>query len=358
MANFTIGRDNASGTARGYIGNTELTRFNVIDVRTTAANEYLREIGMYFDNDGSGSTTKTVAVGVRRADTGAILYQTTLSTSSSAGNWIRATGLNVLLPAGVEIQVGFSSSVTGTVAVFQTASTNNFRLATTGVNVISDPSIVTGAFDSRRFCLYANTETTAPSQSITDINSGGDVSGDTSGNTFSTTGFTESITDITVGALDCTDVVDTSGSGTFTVPPPVHLSTYPEIGVNQDVVISGATESATLAKPFVLNGYTRTPLVDPEIVDLTYPTAHFDVPPITDDLMINVTADLTPSADGGITTGAPKTTIIMHWVRSTAVMYIYSFVINGGGVVSAGGLVSPGLFSRGLVTRGLVARGL
>jgi hypothetical protein len=97
-----------------------------------------------------------------------------------------------------------------------------------------------------------DTDTPFPSQEITDVNGSDPVSGDTSGNTFTTTGFTEDITDVTVGGLECTDVSETGGDGSFTVPPPVHGEVYPEIGVNQDVVISGATETATLSKSFVL----------------------------------------------------------------------------------------------------------
>lgn len=198
-----------------------------------------------------------------------------------------------------------------------------------------------------------------PLQTITDINSGGDVSGDTSGNTFTTTGFTESITDVTVGSLECTSVSETAGSGTFTVPPPVHGEVYPELGISQDVVISGSTESATLAKNFVLDGYTITSLVDPEIVDLTYPTANFDVTPVTDDLMCTVSADVTPFDDGEIITDAAKTTLILHWVRDTGVMYIYSFTINAeGDVVSNNGLTAIGLTAIGLTQVGLTVRSL
>jgi hypothetical protein len=197
----------------------------------------------------------------------------------------------------------------------------------------------------------------ASAQTITDINSGNPVSGDTSGNTFTTIVFTESITDVEVGGLACTSVVETSGSGTFTVPPPVDGEVYPELGVNQDVVISGATQSATLAKSFVLTGYTVTTLTDPELVDTTYFTANFDVTPLTNDLMITVTDDVTPTADGGGTTDNPKTTTVLHWKRSTGVMYIYSFRINEAGVDNRG-LTAVGLTSVGLTAIGLTAVGL
>jgi hypothetical protein len=173
-----------------------------------------------------------------------------------------------------------------------------------------------------------------PSQEITDINSGDPVSGDTSGNTFTTTGFTEDITDVTVGGLECTAVDETAGSGTFTVPPPVHGEVYPEIGVNQDVVISGATESATLAKSFVLTGWTVTSLVDPEIVNLEYPTANFDVTPVTGDKMITEDADvISITANGGIEVAAAGYTRIIHQVEATGVMYIYGFTISAEGAV-------------------------
>lgn len=203
----------------------------------------------------------------------------------------------------------------------------------------------------------AVTGTISAPQTITDINSGNPVSGDTSGNTFTTTGFTESITDVEVGGLACTSVVETSGSGTFTVPPPVDGEVYPELGVNQDVVISGATESATLAKSFVLTGYTVTTLTDPELVDTTYFTANFDVTPLTNDLMITVTDDVTPTADGGGTTDNPKTTTVLHWKRSTGVMYIYSFRINEAGVDNRG-LTAVGMTAIGLTQTGLTAVGL
>jgi len=198
-----------------------------------------------------------------------------------------------------------------------------------------------------------------PSQAITDINGGDPVSGDTSGNTFTTTGFTEDITDVTVGGLECMDVDETGGSGTFTVPPPVHGEVYPEIGVNQDVVISGATESATLAKSFVLTGWTKTTLTDPEIVNLQYPTANFDVTPLTDDLMITKSADvISTTANGGIEVAAAIYTIIMHWKLSTGVMYIYGFTISAEGAVVSRGLTAVGLTSVGLTSAGLTAVGL
>jgi hypothetical protein len=204
-----------------------------------------------------------------------------------------------------------------------------------------------------------DTDTPFPTQTITDINSGDPVSGDTSGNTFTTTGFTEDITDVTVGGLECTDVSETGGDGTFTVPPPVHLEVYPEIGVNQDVVISGATESATLAKSFVLTGWTVTSLVDPEIVNLQYPTANFDVTPLTDDLMITNTAEvISTTANGGIEVAAAIYTIIMHWKRSTGVMYIYGFTISAEGAVVNRGLTAVGLTAAGLTAVGITARGL
>ena len=174
----------------------------------------------------------------------------------------------------------------------------------------------------------------APAQLVTNINGSDPVSGDTSGNTFVTSGFTETITGVAVGGLSCTSVVDTGNAGTFTVPPPVHTQTYPEVGINQNVVLSGATQSATLAKLFVLNGFTRTVLDNPELVDMSFFTAHFTVPPVNTDLMMTVTADLTPNARGGFETNEPKKTMVLHWPRSTGVMYIYGFVINGGGIVA------------------------
>jgi len=196
------------------------------------------------------------------------------------------------------------------------------------------------------------------SYAITDINGSDPVSGDTSGNTRNTTGFSETITSVTVGGLACTSVTGGLTSGTFTVPPPVHLSTYPEIGVNQNVIVSSATQSATLAKSFVLTNWTVTSLVDPEVVDLTYPTAHFDVTPVTGDLQISKTADVISTApNGGVTVADPIYTIIMHWKRSTGVMYIYGFTISAEGVVNRG-LTAIGLTSVGLTQAGLTAVGL
>jgi len=196
-------------------------------------------------------------------------------------------------------------------------------------------------------------------QVVTDINSGAAVSGDSVGNTFATTGFTEDITEIVINGLACTNIDETAGSGTFDVPAPIHGEVYPEIGVSHNVEISGATETAALSKSFVLTGYTVTSLVDPELVNTTYPTAHFDVEPVTTDLMITVTADLSepPTENGGITTDDPKSTIIMHWVRATEVMYIYDFTINDAGVVS-GGITMRGLTVTGLTMRGLTMTGL
>lgn len=179
----------------------------------------------------------------------------------------------------------------------------------------------------------ALTGTVGTPQNLTDVNSGGNVSADSTGNTFTTTGFTQAITSATIGGLACTNLVEVAGNGTFSVPAPIDGAVYPEIGINQDVVVSGSTESATLSKPFVLNGYTRTVLSSPNIVDSTYFTANFDVTPLTNDLMFTVTADLTPSNDGGLTTDTTKTTIVLHWKRSTGVMYCYTFTINEAGVV-------------------------
>lgn len=197
---------------------------------------------------------------------------------------------------------------------------------------------------------------TIPSQTITDINSGAAVDGDSSGNTFTTTGFTEDITDVDIGGLTCTNVDETAGSGTFDVPPPVDGEVYPELGVNQDVTISGATESAILAKMFELGTYTIMPLVDPNLADPTYPTYHFDFTPVTTDLMITEDG-ITPSADGGVTLPAAAIKTIMHWVRATGVMYIYSFEINQDGVVT-NSIVARHIVASGIVARSIVARGI
>lgn len=199
-----------------------------------------------------------------------------------------------------------------------------------------------------------DTDTPFPTQAITDINSGAAVDGDSSGNTFTTTGFTEDITDVEIGGLACTNVDETAGNGTFDVPPPVDGEVYPELGVNQDVTISGATESAILAKMFELGTYTIMPLVDPNLADPTYPTYHFDFTPVTTDLMITEDG-ITPSADGGVTLPAPAIKTIMHWVRATGVMYIYSFEINQEGVVT-NSIVARHIVASSPVARSIVAR--
>lgn len=182
--------------------------------------------------------------------------------------------------------------------------------------------------------LSAFIASSASAQSVTSINGSDPVSGDTSGNTFETTGFTEAITGVTVGGLACTDVelID-DDDGTFTVPPPVDGEVYPELGVNQSVVVAGETESASLVKPFVLTGYTVTPLDNPELENTQYFTANFDVVPLDTDLLITKTADVTPTVRGGGTTDVPKITPVLHWKRSTGVMYTYQFTINAEGVV-------------------------
>jgi hypothetical protein len=287
---------------------------NFIGARVTTANnlEVHRVV--------AGATTSIISVAV------------TLATSSVAK----------LEGDGDTINVYFDGALAGTATetTFNTAVLAGFNVrAATLTQVAASATIDTLAFAE-----------------ITDINSGAAVDGDSSGNTFTTTGFTEDITDVEIGGLVCTNVVEAAGSGTFDVPPPVDGEVYPELGVNQDVVISGATESATLAKMFELGTYTITELVDPELVDITYPTALFDVVPVTTDLMITEEG-ITPSADGGVTLPSPAIKTIMHWVRATGVMYIYSFEINQSGVAT-NSIVARHIVASSPVARSIVARGL
>lgn len=241
------------------------------------------------------------------------------------------------------------------------------RVAITGLidiipaNTLSDSTLVGfhGRSQGAADLITEFTVITAASQSLTDINSGADLSGDTSGNTYTTSGFTENITSVTIAGFACTSVTYSSNAGTFTVPPPTHAAVYPMIGQSQTVQVSGATQSATLAKNFVLTGRTVTTLSSPNTTDPHYPTYHFDVTPINGDSMITVDADMAaaPGADGWISVNDPITTIVIHQIASSGVTYIYSFVITEEGVQSRG-LVAVGLTATGLTATGLTAIGV
>lgn len=202
----------------------------------------------------------------------------------------------------------------------------------------------------------ALTGTIATPQTVTSINGSDPVSGDSSGNTFATTGFTESITNVDIDGLACTSVTETSGSGTFAVPAPISGEVYPLLGVAHDVTISGSTQSASLSKNFTLGTYTITTLSSPEIVDTTYPTALFDTTPVTGDKMITESGITVVGTNGGVRLDNPAVKIIMHQIASTGVIDIYRFTINEFGVT--GGLVARGLTATGLTAVAPTARGL
>lgn len=306
-------------------------------------------VAVYDWADADGSQFR---VGLYDASKNLLAYGTV---SGTPGGFISAT-LNTSVPitAGVKYYPAVMATF-GTGYPYTSGTYNSSVGSASGYPTLPNPlgfiaDVATGTIG------LAVTGTISTPQTVTSINGSDPVSGDSSGNTFVTTGFTESITDVDIDGLACTSVTDISGSGTFAVPAPVSGSVYPLLGVAHDVTISGSTQSASLSKNFTLGTYTITTLSSPEIVDTTYPTALFDTTPVTGDKMITESGITVVGTDGAVRLANPAVKTIMHQIASTGVIDIYRFTINEFGVT--GGLVAKGLTATGLTAVAPTARGL
>jgi len=186
----------------------------------------------------------------------------------------------------------------------------------------------------------------ADAQAISDVNGDNIVAAGSLGNEANVVGFSELITEGDIEGLELEVLDNEDGTVTLDVPDPVHGDAYPAVSyydedaaaiidVIHDLTLSGATQTATRAITFnPLAQYSVVLCRDPELVDPTFLGPNLeDVPVDGADLFWSITADGQLTGRGRITTDEPKTTIYGHWIESTGIMKIYSFVINEAGIV-------------------------
>lgn len=121
---------------------------------------------------------------------------------------------------------------------------------------------------------------------------------------------------------------------TGTYPPPVSTQVYPIMGVSHVHTLTqgavAATQGSVVGAP---TGYTIVPLNFPVTDNPQYITANLIVTPVTGDLLIHDSADITVDPSGFWTAEDPTVTIVIHQVLLTGVVYIYEFTLGEGGVI-------------------------
>lgn len=155
---------------------------------------------------------------------------------------------------------------------------------------------------------------------------------------------------------------DADGDYTGTYATIVDGVAYPILGDSATHTFTqgelSATISAVVGAPA---GFSIVAVTTPNLVDPTYITANLDVEPEADDILAYVTDDLTTTDGTGYWTAPePIVTQVIHQVRSTGVVYLYTFNITEAGVVpdSGGRLKSVGLSAVGSTSVGLSSVGL
>ena len=121
-------------------------------------------------------------------------------------------------------------------------------------------------------------------------------------------------------------------SGTY--PPPISTQAYPIMGVSHvHTLTQGATAATQGSVVGAPAGYTIVPLNFPVTTNPQYVTANLVVTPVTGDLLIHDTADITVDPSGFWTAENPTVTTVIHQVLLTGVVYIYEFTLDEGGVI-------------------------
>lgn len=143
-------------------------------------------------------------------------------------------------------------------------------------------------------------------------------------------------------------ITGSSDPRSFTGSPWQNLAdntAYPILGQEYEFTLTqGATVSTIERIIGAPNGFSLVQLINPETEDLTYPTANFDVEPVSDDIAGYVTSEVTMNSTGRLNTDAAKKTVIFHQVFSTGFVYIYEFTINeAGDVVSVVSIGTAGV---------------
>jgi len=121
----TIGNTDILGSAWGWTpGYNARSHFAA---HTAGASEAIAEFHLY------GSGNRAFNVFAFRADTGEHLGSGVVNISGSAG-WHSVTGLNIALPAGVEVRIAFEEQGTGgSVTLYRASSTGAYRQASSAV---------------------------------------------------------------------------------------------------------------------------------------------------------------------------------------------------------------------------------
>lgn len=120
-----------------------------------------------------------------------------------------------------------------------------------------------------------------------------------------------------------------------TYPPPISTQAYPIMGVSHVHTLTqsaiAATQGSVVSAP---TGYTIVPLNLPVTNNSQYITANLVVTPVTGDLLIHDSVDITADPSGFWTAGDPVVTIVIHQVLATGVVYIYEFTLGEQGVIT------------------------
>jgi hypothetical protein len=265
------------------VGSQTLIKLNGTTVTTLG---YVVTMATPFTRLGSSSTSRT------RVD----LYQVEVISSTVNMNWNAD---------GVTSGTVFPDLIAGNNGVLTNFAGNPWKAEAT-INTISNPIPADGAFSGT-----ATGYTSGAATLTTPLIGGGTVSA-------------------SVTIASGTDPLAFTG----TYPPPVSTQVYPIMGVSHVHALTQAVVTATQGSVVgAPAGYTIVPLNFPVTDNPQYITANLIVTPVTGDLLIHDSADITVDPSGFWTAEDPTVTIVIHQVLLTGVVYIYEFTLDEGGVI-------------------------
>ena len=235
MAN--IGNNTVLGSAWAWSpGYNARSRFAS---HTAGASEEITEFHLY------GSGNRPFNVFVFRADTGAHLGTGVVNINGSAG-WYSVTGLNIALPAGVDVRIGFEEEGTGgAVTLYRASASGGYRQASS--SVAPDPWVDDSTYDYD-FSFYAVTgDVASPTLVIDSATAGPLQEGDTL--TITHSNASASGKTYTVGGLAITEDSQNASTSVLTIPDP---KTYgaKTLSYNTDLstVVTDGAETASILR--------------------------------------------------------------------------------------------------------------